>query len=1597
FAILNFSFKKNAFIPQLLVAYAPNQNVGIQKLMQAALEKLSISNNQIVDFESCDILRSHASSEQYIASICFYNIDEARNGLPLQLSYAIIMPSELRNYEQAVIGAKWKLPSVLRRQFSWNTEMEDDFCTEYLIEGFVPLQYFISIIYLDTVSEKPKMPKVLLRPLNTFEDSNKRKAGSISLSPILCLLFGFMFPVITLSKIIVEEHENGQNFILKIHNVGSSVQICAWFLNGFTQFLLSFVLITVLLKTNWNGSSNALNNCPPLLVFFFFLSYGFSITGFILFISALIRTAKVVTSVIPIIWILVPLPFLLASEMESITSHPLYIAACIILSNVTLGRGLQILIHFENYPLDLTMNKQLFYSGPDFEYGLPFVLCCFYIQTVIFILLSVIFNCNFMNLFISVFKCMPPLYGNKSDEDDLDGNISESIASENSETRIRADATIQFQNVWKKFKSSFVVRNFTFNVYSGEVVALLGHNASGKTTIMKMACGFTIPTLGEIYISGYNLHKHQRQAFKNTGISMPFINLHSEFNVFDQLVFFCRLRGLKYNEAKTDIKAYIRYLQMEDVEKTLIGQLTPGQKCILKTLCAFAGRTQVVLLDKPLDGVDEAKQTLLCNFLQEQKKNRTILVTTNFPKVASSLGDKIAILSRSRLIFFGTEKRLFEKYKDAYRLIFHVNELCDFTKLQLFLGIYLSSIELESKLGDCIVFMIQYNNLFGLISLLENLPKHKDILNLHSFHIHECSLNALLINLFMLEQPTNIFGATKSYLEPADFEPIANYSSRHLNIMIVIRHRLLTDIRVYFIPALKICLTTLAYTWILCMPYLHDHQQPLKNSVYPFAYPNRAIMFIQQRSKNHPILVAGQEYERQGAIDVGDSDIVEFMHKYISDHNMFSDVNIIAAAKFTEKTVDVFFNTKWINTAPHSLALVMNALAIGFVGPESKIIVEMEPLHFSTIHSLQLHHYLDIINMVFSMTLCISFCFICTFPIIFVTLDENRRLDYTTRIAGIRMSLLAVVSLVYDFFSVMLFLIPLNVAILFFQLDLLMEIHIFLIYVYTFAVIGLYVISINILFSFGLTKMRNGFLKVLMFYAFGILFYVTVHELKPFTGQKNVLLLIMDFHPFYALLDMLMRIATITEIRELCTDDQIYETSIYAEECQKIPDCCDSTKQEFHYIQHLSCIYFMISIVWIFIYMVLSLKHVKHNQGKYFWDNYSDSQHDQNILHIGEPNELDDTWIHEKTRVRTLERHYVQNKVLHVEHMSIFFGPKVVLQNINFMVDRFQIVSILGVNGSGKTVLMKAILGICVPSSGCITRSNRSHLDNIGIRKIIGYSSQESKLFFALSVLEIVLMILRIRRLREEFIVKKEAVYFCKVFDLYNYRFQLVGSCSLGVQKRLSVAIAIMSNADLILLDDPFAYLDVISQHNILHLIQEICKYGHSVIYTCSNTEFSSFALRMAALGGSGLSAIGERRYLQQSFYSAYFVIETRIDINKSTNSKLETSDDIARVSRFQREYDASDSLLNDSTEILRYLKVCDLIEKLFPNSIIKYVRYPRACFWVSSHIYSMSQILQILNANKEKFYLFSISEPSVNSAYLRISPRPVNKSSLQY
>ncbi|MEK4965274.1 ABC transporter ATP-binding protein [Weizmannia sp. FSL K6-3076] len=182
------------------------------------------------------------------------------------------------------------------------------------------------------------------------------------------------------------------------------------------------------------------------------------------------------------------------------------------------------------------------------------------------------------------------------------------------------------------------------------------------------------------------------------------------------------------------------------------------------------------------------------------------------------------------------------------------------------------------------------------------------------------------------------------------------------------------------------------------------------------------------------------------------------------------------------------------------------------------------------------------------------------------------------------------------------------------------------------------------------------------------------------------------------------------------------------------------------------------------------------------------------------------------------------------------FGKKKVLQNISFRINNGTIYGIVGTNGVGKTTLLKIISGMTKPSEGYIKISNNNESSSgnskIGFvpdtTALYNYLTGEEYLYFAASILGL-------SKEQSTTMISK----LLHDFNLFHSKDQLISNYSNGMKQKISIAAALISHPDILLLDEPLTGVDMISSNIIKDHLKNLCSEGKTVILTTHMLELA--------------------------------------------------------------------------------------------------------------------------------------------------------------
>ncbi len=183
--------------------------------------------------------------------------------------------------------------------------------------------------------------------------------------------------------------------------------------------------------------------------------------------------------------------------------------------------------------------------------------------------------------------------------------------------------------------------------------------------------------------------------------------------------------------------------------------------------------------------------------------------------------------------------------------------------------------------------------------------------------------------------------------------------------------------------------------------------------------------------------------------------------------------------------------------------------------------------------------------------------------------------------------------------------------------------------------------------------------------------------------------------------------------------------------------------------------------------------------------------------------------------------------MIEVKGLEKRFGKLEVLKNISFNVEPGKITAIVGPNGSGKTTIIKSVLGLVKPNNGDILINSNSVLGEYLYRKDIGYMPQSASFPENLTVREVIKMICDLRNLNIE--------PNPKLIDALNLSPEMnkqIKNLSGGNKQKVSAVISLMFNPSIIILDEPTAGLDPVVSNNLKEIIIDERKNNKSIILT---------------------------------------------------------------------------------------------------------------------------------------------------------------------
>lgn len=190
---------------------------------------------------------------------------------------------------------------------------------------------------------------------------------------------------------------------------------------------------------------------------------------------------------------------------------------------------------------------------------------------------------------------------------------------------------IEVHNLVKKFGAFVANDNLTFDVGKGEIFGFLGANGAGKTTAMKILCGLSRPTSGQVVVAGHDVSLHPEKVKRSIGYMSQKFSLYEDLTVVENLRLYGTIYGLARREISERTEQALKRLDLFEARNRLIKTFSLGWKQKLAFSSAILHRPAIVFLDEPTSGVDPVTRRQFWEMIYETAaEGITVFVTTHY-------------------------------------------------------------------------------------------------------------------------------------------------------------------------------------------------------------------------------------------------------------------------------------------------------------------------------------------------------------------------------------------------------------------------------------------------------------------------------------------------------------------------------------------------------------------------------------------------------------------------------------------------------------------------------------------------------------------------------------------------------------------------------------------------------------------------------------------------------------------------------------------------------------------------------------------------------------------------------------------------------
>lgn len=210
---------------------------------------------------------------------------------------------------------------------------------------------------------------------------------------------------------------------------------------------------------------------------------------------------------------------------------------------------------------------------------------------------------------------------------------------------------VEVENFSLKLGGKTIVDQLNFEVYSGEIFALLGANGSGKTSTIRSLLNIYTTATGKLHVNG---EPYSIEMASNVGYLPEERGLYTRNTAIDVMTYFGELKGMERSKARDFSLNYLDRVGLKDKADIKVKKLSGGQQQKIQLGIAIMGDPKLLILDEPTKGLDPVNRVLLIDTIKELRdQGVAIIYTTHLMEEVERNADRLAIIRNGERVAYG--------------------------------------------------------------------------------------------------------------------------------------------------------------------------------------------------------------------------------------------------------------------------------------------------------------------------------------------------------------------------------------------------------------------------------------------------------------------------------------------------------------------------------------------------------------------------------------------------------------------------------------------------------------------------------------------------------------------------------------------------------------------------------------------------------------------------------------------------------------------------------------------------------------------------------------------------------------------------------